>query len=100
MNAIFTVSTENDGLMDLCFSNIMALHNFLTNDLKISDTPLSKSEITLIDKDFNHIKYSYNYQKLVYCIRNNQKNNRTCVAQINDENIGNITISELQICTR
>ena len=95
MKTIFTVSTENDGLQNACFTNIKALHEFLIGDLE-----MGKSHIYVLCPDMSSKKFEYGYQKLIYSIRNAQKNNRFCVANIESDFLGSVSINELGILSK
>lgn len=96
MKTILTITTQHDGLMNVCFTNIKALYNFLTTELNVVE---QQSTIDIMDKDYKNTTYSLGYQKLVYVVRQNQKLNRSCVANIETE-IGTITIDELSILSK
>lgn len=96
MKAIYTVTTQHDGLMNVCFTNIKALYNFLTNELNVVER---ESTIDIMDKEYKNTSYSLNYLKLVYVVRQNQKLNRSCVANIECD-LGSITIDELTISSK
>lgn len=92
MKTIFTVTTEHDGLMAECFTNIKSLFDFLTKELNI--------EYGSINSYGNVKPNKYNYTNLVKEIRSNQQNNRFFVANIFDTNIGDIKINELGVVSK
>ena len=96
MKTIYTVTTQHDGLMNVCFTNIKAMYNFLTTELNVNER---QSTIDIMDKDYKNTTYSLGYQKLVYVVRQNQNLKRSCVASIETE-IGTITIDELTISSK
>ncbi|HYH13991.1 MAG TPA: hypothetical protein VD794_02155 [Flavisolibacter sp.] len=93
MKTVYVVELQSDGIISECFTNIKALHSFLVDELEVA-----YSTLILLDKEYNRKEYGgCTYSNLLKVIRENQKLNRVCVAQLTDLNAGEVTISELRI---
>lgn len=94
MKTILTVTTEHDGLMTACFTNIKALDSYLTKEVGIGDsiihyTDLGKSK-----------EYKYNYSNLATVIKTNRLSNRFFVCTLFSDTVGDVYINELGVLSK
>lgn len=94
MKTVFTISTGCDGLQNACFTNIKAIHEFLSVEQGLADGNLD------INAGVRIKLVPYSYSNLVKVIRMNQNKNQFHVATIYSEMFEDISINELGILSK